>query len=477
MPDTLADRVLAHRYRLLRELARGGMAAVWEAEDGVLARKVAIKLLLPHLASDEAFLRRFRQEAVAAAALAHPNVVMTYDTGRDGEVAYIVMELVEGTTLAKVLKTEGPLDLRRAVDIAAQVADALACAHEHGVVHRDVKPANILLAADGRVKVTDFGIAKAGQGADLTRTGMVMGTAKYLSPEQVNGKPADSRSDVYSLGITLYEMLCGSAPFGGDSELSTALARLTTTPESLRERRPEVQPALEAVALRALARNPESRYQTATELRTALASVDFERSPDTHTPPSGLRIPLGRRMPPLPWAAGVAVVAALGIGVLVFLTGGGDRRDGSSSGDRAAAAPASAGYLARAFDPPPGGDHEEHSESVAKAVDGDPATLWETETYRTAAFGGLKAGVGISVDLGTSRKLSSVTVDTSEAGWSGIIYLSDKGSSTLSGWGEARSTGSGEFTFAPSEARHLLLWITQLPPSGRLGVAEIRIGT
>lgn len=474
MPDTLADRVLAHRYRLLRELARGGMAAVWEAEDRVLARKVAVKLLLPHLAADEAFLRRFRQEAVAAAALVHPNVVTTYDTGRDGEVAYIVMELVEGTTLAKVLKTDGPLPLQRAVDIAAQVADALACAHEHGVVHRDVKPANILLAADGRVKVTDFGIAKAGQGADLTRTGMVMGTAKYLSPEQVHGKPADSRSDVYSLGITLYEMLCGSAPFGGDSELSTALARLTTTPDSLRERRPEVLPALEAVALRALARSPESRYQTAGELRCALASIDFER-PETHTPPSGLRIPLGRRLGAGPRAAVLGVAAAvIGVSVLVFLPGGDP--PGDSSDSPAAASQAPGGYVARAFDPPPGGDRQEHSGSAAKAVDGDPTTVWETETYSTAAFGGLKAGVGISVDLGARRKLRSIDVEASEGGWAGAIYLSNEWSPTLAGWGEPRSTGGGAFAFAPSEARHVLLWITQLPPSRRLGVAEIRFG-
>ena len=177
--ETLApERILGGRYRLRRELARGGMAAVWEAEDKVLTRRVAIKVLHPHLAGDDAFRTRFRREAVAAAKLAHPHIVTTYDTGRDGDFAYIVMELVEGTTLARLLKNDGPMPVAKVVDVGVQVADALACAHTHGVVHRDVKPANILLREDGHVKVADFGIAKAGAGHDLTRTGVVMGTAK-----------------------------------------------------------------------------------------------------------------------------------------------------------------------------------------------------------------------------------------------------------------------------------------------------------
>jgi len=222
------------------------MAAVWEAEDKVLTRRVAIKVLHPHLAGDDAFRTRFRREAVSAAKLAHPHIVTTYDTGRDAEVAYIVMELVEGTTLARLLKAQGPLPVAKGVDVAVQVADALSCAHAHGVVHRDVKPANILLREDGHVKVADFGIAKAGAGNDLTRTGVVMGTAKYLSPEQVSGSPADAGSDIYALGIVLYEMLCGAPPFVGDTELSTAVARLTAAPGSLRDRREDILPIAES---------------------------------------------------------------------------------------------------------------------------------------------------------------------------------------------------------------------------------------
>src|SRR5438552_1646088 len=181
------------------------MAQVWEAHDEILARAVAVKVLHPHLADDTAFLERFRREAVAAARLSHPNVVAIFDTGVDGSLAYIVMELVRGRTLRELLAARGALGPARAVQIAAQTADALDYAHGHGIVHRDVKPANVLIADDGRVKVADFGIAKAassvfGSSADLTQTGAIVGTAKYLSPEQVNGEPQDRRADVYSLG-------------------------------------------------------------------------------------------------------------------------------------------------------------------------------------------------------------------------------------------------------------------------------------
>ena len=297
------------------------MATVWEAEDKVLTRRVAIKVLHPHLAGDDGFRTRFRREAVAAARLAHPNIVTTYDTGREGDVAYIVMELVEGITLARLLQRKGPLPCWKAVDIAVQVAGALACAHSHGVIHRDVKPANILLRQDGHVKVADFGIAKAGMGNDLTRTGVVMGTAKYLSPEQVSGNPADAGSDIYALGIVLYEMLCGVPPFVGDTELSTAVARLTGTPESLREQRGDVPRSLEAVVLRALARDPEARFRSAEEMRSGLLAVDADNA--DVTPPAGITAPAPPARPfPARMAAAAGAILVAGVATLV-LTGGG----------------------------------------------------------------------------------------------------------------------------------------------------------
>src|SRR5438874_3825063 len=270
------------------------MAQVWEGHDPVLDRPVAVKILHPHLAADEAFLERFRREAVAAARLAHPSVVATYDTGVDGSLAFIVMELVRGHTLRDELG-RGPLPAGRAAYIAAEVADALDHAHQAGIVHRDVKPANILVCDDGRVKVADFGIAKAASvGRDLTQTGALLGTAKYLSPEQVDGQPQDRRSDVYALGVVLYEMLCGRAPFTAESEMAIALAHLRTAPMSPRQVRAGVPRPLETVVLRAMAKSPTDRFQTAADMRTALISIDLgdddavpmvSRDP---TPPAGI---------------------------------------------------------------------------------------------------------------------------------------------------------------------------------------------
>src|SRR5205807_4263039 len=310
------------------------------AEGNVLTRRVAIKVLHPHLAGDDGFRTRFRREAVAAARLAHPHIVTTYDTGRDADVAYIVMELVDGTTLAQLLKSRAQLPVAQAIDVAVQVADALSCAHAHGVVHRDVKPANILLREDGHVKVADFGIAKAGAGTDLTRTGVVMGTAKYLSPEQVSGSPADAGSDIYALGIVLYEMLCGAPPFVGDTELSTAVARLTAAPGSLRDRREDVPRSLEAVVLRSLARDPGARFQSAEEMRASLLAVDSENA--ELTPPAGLSLTTTqpRRGVPRLLVAGLAALLFLSVAVIVRSGGGSGSSPSGPGGKPGLAAPA-----------------------------------------------------------------------------------------------------------------------------------------
>jgi tRNA A-37 threonylcarbamoyl transferase component Bud32 len=478
--ETLApDRVLGGRYRLHRELARGGMATVWEAEDKVLTRRVAIKVLHPHLAGDDGSRVRFRREAVAAAGLAHPHIVTTYDTGRDAEVAYIVMELVEGITLARLLRAEGPLPVAKALDVAAQVADALACAHAHGVIHRDVKPSNILLRADGHVKVADFGIAKAGASTDLTRTGVVMGTAKYLSPEQVSGASADAASDIYALGIVVYEMLCGTPPFVGDSDLTTALSRLTATPESLAERRPEVPPSLEAVVLRALARDPEARFRSAAEMRSSLLAVDLDHS-EAVTPPTGVptaTAPVRR----FPARAATAVAAVLFLVLAAVLLISAQSPEGGPGAEPAATARGSiAGVpmLVTAFDPEADGD--ENSASAGNVVDGNPATVWKTDTYN-ANFPSLKKGVGIYVDLGRSKTVRSVDVETPGAGgWTGEVFVADRRSPNLAGWGPPVGAGSGRFDLEGAEGRYVLVWFTSLLPADggyRLDVAEIKVHT
>ena len=272
-------RVLAGRYRLVAPIARGGMAEVWEAHDEVLSRPVAAKVLQSHLAADGIFLERFRREAVTAARLAHPGIVATVDTGFDQGTAFIVMELVRGRNLRQWLDSYGRMEPWQAVAVARQVADALGYAHQAGLVHRDVKPANILLIEDEwgglRVKVTDFGIAKAGQesGADLTRTGMVLGTPKYLSPEQIRGAEPDPRADVYSLGVVLYEMLVGSPPYVGETDMATALAHLGDKVPKPSASVRGLPSGLDKVVVELLAKSQDRRIPSAVEARRRLDAL------------------------------------------------------------------------------------------------------------------------------------------------------------------------------------------------------------
>lgn len=263
------DRILAGRYRLTRHLATGGMADVWEGYDVLLARAVAVKIPLAHLARQSRFQERFRREAVAAARLNHPNVVAVYDTGTDGDESYFVMELVRGPSLRQVMASSRRLLPERAVSVAAQVAGALDFAHRAGVIHRDIKPGNILLGPDGMVKVTDFGIAKAVLGEDLTETDTTLGTVRYFSPEQVEGRVLDGRSDIYSLGVVLYEMLCAQVPFAADNDVAVALKHVRERPDPPSSRAP-VPAWLDRVTLRCLAKDPAERFASAGELRRAL---------------------------------------------------------------------------------------------------------------------------------------------------------------------------------------------------------------
>jgi serine/threonine-protein kinase len=266
-------QVLLERYEVGRLLGSGGMAEVYEGRDRLLARQVAIKVPLPQYAHDPAFQQRFRREAQAAASLSNPGVVAVYDTGMQNGTPFIVMEFVGGRTLKETILAEGPLAPDRAAQIAADVCSALAAAHARGLVHRDVKPPNVMLTHSGRVKLMDLGIARGDTAESATQTGAhttMIGTALYLSPEQAQGQPVDPRSDLYSLGCCLYEMLTGTVPFRGATPVAILYRHVREDPAPPRLLNPEVPPALEAVCLKALAKRPEDRYQTAVELRDDL---------------------------------------------------------------------------------------------------------------------------------------------------------------------------------------------------------------
>ena len=270
--DSLIDTLFDGRYRIQRKLGAGGMADVYLAEDQELGRRVAIKILNGRHANDDQFIERFRREAKNAAALNHPNIVSIYDRGEAEDTYYIAMEFLDGRTLKELVVSRGAAPINVAIEYARQILSALRFAHRHGIVHRDIKPHNVLVDAEGRVKVTDFGIARAGT-SQMTETGSIVGTAQYLSPEQARGGEVDPRSDLYSLGVVLYELLTGKTPFDGETPVEIAMKHLSNAPKPPSKLRPDVTPELDKVVLRALAKNPDDRYQSADEMEADLERV------------------------------------------------------------------------------------------------------------------------------------------------------------------------------------------------------------
>src|SRR4051794_24272176 len=280
--NDITGTLFADRYRLERKLGSGGMADVWLAEDQELGRHVAVKILHERYANDEQFVERFRREATHAAGLSHPNIVSIYDRGVTDGSYYIVMEYIEGRTLKELIVTRGPCPMPVAISYTRQILAALRYAHKNGIIHRDIKPHNVIVDREGRVKVADFGIARAGT-SEMTEAGSIIGTAQYLSPEQARGAPVDESSDLYSAGILLYELLTGKVPFNGETPVEVAMKHLSQVPDAPSTLRPEIPRDLDLIVLRSLAKEPADRYRTAQEMDRDLERVARGESVDRET--------------------------------------------------------------------------------------------------------------------------------------------------------------------------------------------------
>ncbi len=416
----MVGELIADRYELQELAGSGGMSSVYRAYDRLLERQVAIKVLHEQYSKDPEYVERFRREAQAIARLSHPNIVTVIDRGEHEGRQYIVFEHVAGENLKETVQRLGPLPVGRALALAHQAARGLAFAHQHGVVHRDVKPHNVLIDAEGTAKVTDFGIARSIEREDgITETGTVLGTSDYLAPEQAAGQRVDACSDQYSLGALLYELLVGDVPYPAPNIVTAAMRHLNDPVPSVRSARPEISPRVDAVVRRAMAKRPEDRYPTTDALIGALEACILEERQEQAAAADGqteifqrpssdaARPRPGPRRPAARWVAValglVLIAAAVSIGILWTRDGNGLPVVGN---DDDGAAPQVRIQALADYDPPEGGgDGTEHPEQVELATDGDPSTYWTTERYENFES---KDGVGLVLETdrpGRSRAL------------------------------------------------------------------------
>ncbi len=479
--------LIADRYELEELVGTGGMSTVFRARDSQLGRRVAIKILHEHYASDPEYLERFRREARAVARLSHPNIVTVIDRGDDDGRQYIVFEHVDGENLKELVQRTGRLPVRRALELALAVADGLAFAHDQGLVHRDVKPQNVLLSREGDVKVTDFGIARSLEVEHgVTQTGTVLGTGEYLAPEQASGRPVSPATDVYSLGVVLWELLAGDVPFSGENFVAVALRHVNEPPPSLLERRPDVSPRLAAAVDRALAKDPEHRFPSmaalARELRACLAEADGEAPPPpeddtalTLVRPApggrdqGRRQARRRRRPVALYALLALAAAGAALAAVLLLGGAGHRGVLGGGGSPGAVVPL---HGLSGYDPQ--GDGSEHNELAGLATDGKPSTAWTTDRYFSQEFGNLKSGVGLMLNAGRAVKLATVTVMTPTPGFTAQIRDGSSSSGSFSPDSSTKTVdGTTTFTLNSATAQYYVVWITELPPGNRAEISEV----
>ncbi len=506
--------LIGGRYRLDAEIGRGGMSTVYRAFDTVLERTVAIKLMHREIAADSDQLERFRREARAVARLNHPHVVTLIDAGEElGEgvvgdgrgTPYIVLEYVDGETLKAIIRRDGPLEITRALAYAIEVARALGAAHERQLVHRDVKPHNILVSEEGGAKITDFGIARSLAEEGLTMAGRVLGTTDYVSPEQALGQPVTGQSDLYSLGVVLYEMLTGDVPFHGDSPVAVAMKHVREQVPDVQARRPHLSAATAVALDRALAKDLDERYPDAASMAASLEEVlaiETARSGQaTGEVTNVLRSLPGetrRRIPwstrhPVRWLGSLALLAGVIAVVLVLLAGHTHRGAATASGGGHGSLVPVALSQTAAHDYNPFGTGPEDRDQVQNLVDGDPNTTWSTEQYYEGDLrkpGGV--GLGVYFDAAPRLQARAISVQTPTPGFAVQVYVADRiqlelpyGNTTplaARGWqgpvGSSASVRSGQrIRLSVSRPyRYYLLWMTTLPPHSQSAtLAEVTL--
>jgi predicted Ser/Thr protein kinase len=476
--------LVADRYELEELLGSGGMSDVFRARDNQLDRRVAIKILHERYAGDPEYLARFRTEARSVARLSHPNIVTVIDRGDDAGRQYIVFEHVDGENLKELVQRSGRLPVRRAIELALAVADGLAFAHQEGLVHRDVKPQNVLLSREGEVKVTDFGIARSLEVEHgVTQTGTVIGTGEYLAPEQASGKPISPATDVYSLGVVLWEMLAGEVPFKGENFVTVALRHVNEPVPSLREIRPDVSSRLAAAVERSLAKDSAHRFPSmaalASELRACLAEGEAEvpaaESDAALTlitrPPARARA-RRRRSRGLGYALLALVAGGAALAAVLLFAGSSQDKGGPVGGGGASGSAVQLRAVGDTYSAP--GHPDSHADTAANATDGSASTLWITQSYGNQAFGGLLTGLGLVLDAGSSVKLASLTVTTPTPGFVAEIQAGDSSTGPFTADSASQTVdGKTTFTLNGAKARYYVVWITQLPPGLRAEISEV----
>jgi eukaryotic-like serine/threonine-protein kinase len=499
MSQVLLGTALSGRYRLDEAIGKGGMSTVYRAFDTVLERPVAIKLMHREIASDSDQLERFRREARAVAQLSHPHIVTVIDAGEEpqgwagaqsGATPYIVFEYVEGETLKALIRRGGPLDITEAIAYAIEIARALGAAHEHQIVHRDVKPQNVLLTAEGTAKITDFGIARTLTEEGLTLDGRVLGTTDYVSPEQALGHKVTAQADIYSLGVVLYEMLTGSIPFTGETPVAVAMRHVREEIPDVQYRRPEVSAATAAVVDRATAKDLAHRYPDIPALLADLEEVlaieaarAGQATGEVTTVLRTLPAPARRRLPwrmrhPARWLVSLALFGGLVALVLVLLAGNTHRGVSPDVDAKPGLTPVPLEQTS-AHDYNPYGNEPEHPTQVANVVDGDPNTVWSTEHYREDTFGH-KPGTGIYVDAAPGLRARALEVQTPTPGFTAAVYAANTFDSGLPyeapqglterGWVQLaalrvirQEQSTIRIDTRGARMRYYLLWITRLP--------------